>query len=90
MVAMPTGGQAFDFENGRRLFEEHCARCHGVDGRPMLPQTPDFQTGDTLNKSDPELIEGVRRGVGVMPGFENTIGTRDMIDVMVYLRTLQR
>jgi len=90
VAAMPTAALAFDLEKGQRLYDEHCVRCHGSDGRPLLPQTPDFQLGDTLDKSDEQLIESIRRGVGVMPGYEGIIRTRDLIDVTLYLRTLQR
>ena len=91
LVAGPAStAAALDLEKGQRLYEEHCVRCHGDDGRPLLPQTPSFQRGETLTKSDEELIEIIRRGVGVMPGYEGIIRTRDLIDVTTYLRTLQR
>src|SRR5215475_8015968 len=49
-AAKPAAGGAADPVQGKRLFESHCARCHGISGhggfgpslaRPRLRRAPD-------------------------------------------------
>ncbi|GAB4389274.1 MAG: hypothetical protein Kow0025_13640 [Thermodesulfovibrionales bacterium] len=46
-------------EHGRKLYREHCARCHGEDGRETLPN-PGSEDGrvPVLNPVEPELFSG--------------------------------
>ena len=76
--------------SGGVLYDRYCASCHGFDGFPNLPGTPDFSRGESLLKSDPELIAAIRFGVLAMPGFDQIIDREGMIDVVFYIRTLQR
>jgi len=75
---------------GGALYDRYCASCHGFDGFPILPGTPDFTRGESLLKTDPELLAAIRFGVLSMPGFEQTIDEEGLIDVIFYIRTLQR
>jgi mono/diheme cytochrome c family protein len=81
----PAGGPGA----GGALYDRYCASCHGFDGFPNLPGTPDFTRGEGLMKSDPELIAAIRFGVLSMPGFEQTIDQEGLIDVVFYIHTLQ-
>ena len=76
--------------DGAALYDRHCARCHGPDGRPDLPATPDFTRGEGLLKSDQELVNALRFGVGAMPGFEHELTKEEFIDVIFHIRSLQR
>ncbi len=76
--------------SGGALYDRYCASCHGFDGVPNLPGTPDFTRGESLMKTDPELIAAIRFGVLSMPGFEQIIDKEGLIDVVFYIRTLQR
>jgi mono/diheme cytochrome c family protein len=82
--------QAGDVFNGRRLYTEHCTRCHGNDGIPLLPGTPDLSRGQGLLAPDQILLRSLRFGKGLMPGFESVIRGREMFDVLVYVRSLHR
>ncbi len=75
---------------GGALYDRYCAKCHGFDGFPNLPGTPDFTRGESLMKTDPELIAAIRFGVLSMPGFDQTIDKEGLLDVVFYIRTLQR
>ena len=75
---------------GAETYAEHCASCHGVEGQPDLPEAPDFSLGQGLRKSDAELMEAIRFGVGSMPGFDGIIRNEDLIDVLFYIRALER
>jgi mono/diheme cytochrome c family protein len=92
MGVLTAGGPAVGggFDSGRPTYDRFCANCHGFDGVPNLPGTPDFTRGEGLMNSDPELIRAIRFGVRSMPGFDQTIDKEGLIDVVFYIRTLQR
>ena len=64
--------------DGRAHFADHCAICHGNDGkgtsgmgRMMYPRTPDLTAKETQSLSDGELFATIENGVRLsgMPGF---------------------
>lgn len=75
---------------GGALYDRYCANCHGLDGVPNLPGTPDFTRSESLLKTDPELMAAIRFGMRSMPGFDQTINREGLLDVIFYIRTLQR
>jgi mono/diheme cytochrome c family protein len=80
---------AADYFNGRQVYEMHCQACHGVDGRSMVPGTPDFTNGDALFRPDTELFQQIREGKGVMPAFRGMLSDSEIRDVIAYVRSLQ-
>jgi mono/diheme cytochrome c family protein len=78
------------FGPGGPVYDRYCANCHGADGFPNLPGTPDFTRGESLEKTDPELIDAIRFGVRSMPGFDQTIDKEGLFNVVMYIRSLQR
>jgi mono/diheme cytochrome c family protein len=63
---------------GRAHFADHCAGCHGNDGKgesgvgkQMYPRTPDMTLAATQSLSDGELFAVIENGVRLtgMPGF---------------------
>ncbi|HEX8154858.1 MAG TPA: c-type cytochrome [Thermoanaerobaculia bacterium] len=63
--------------DGRAHFADHCAGCHGNDGkgsamgRQMYPEAPDMTLAATQSMSDGELFSIVENGIRLtgMPGF---------------------
>ena len=63
--------------DGRAHFADHCATCHGNDGRgagfgkQMYPRAPDMTLPETQQLSDGELFAVIENGVRLsgMPGF---------------------
>lgn len=63
--------------DGRAHFADHCAVCHGNDGkgggmaRSMYPKAPDMTLAPTQSLSDGELFSIIENGVRLtgMPGF---------------------
>jgi len=92
ILAAGAAGPAFaaGFGPGAPVYERHCASCHGSDGKPLLPGTPDFTRGESLLKSDRELMDAVRFGVGSMPGFDQLIDREGLLNVVFFIRTLRR
>lgn len=70
-------------EEGRAHFADHCATCHGNDGKgdalgkQMYPKAPDMTLAATQSMSDGELFAIIENGVRLtgMPGFGS--GTAD-------------
>jgi mono/diheme cytochrome c family protein len=68
---------------GREHFADHCAGCHGNDGKgaamgkQMYPKTPDMTGAPTQSLSDGEVFSIIENGVRLtgMPGFGT--GTAD-------------
>ena len=72
--------------DGRAHFADHCAGCHGNDGKgggmakTMYPKAPDMTLTNTQQLSDGELFSIIENGVRLtgMPGFGN--GTAESAD----------
>ena len=66
-------------EEGRAHFADHCAGCHGNDGKgeamgkQMYPRAPDMTLAATQSLADGELFAIIENGVRLtgMPGFGN-------------------
>jgi len=104
-VAPLTPGQtAFPMESilqGARVYQEHCAQCHGPDaqGHPdwRLPQVtaapPLNGTGNEWQRSKSELaaaiLNGAKRdGVPVMPGWKGRLSDKEVEDVIIWFQAL--
>jgi len=88
--------------SGQQLYEQYCARCHGVTGRPETPQTQvrdlsDARIVDTLSD---EAIKGIVRG-GIprgcggpnapacqMPAFRDHFTDGALLVLVAYVRSL--
>ncbi|MFN8027626.1 MAG: c-type cytochrome [Acidimicrobiia bacterium] len=84
----PTGTLAGDAQllEGRRVYTKYCSACHGVDGSggPGKPFT-----GGRLLKSQPtpaDELALVRKGLGVMPSFGETLTPEQLDAVVRYTR----
>lgn len=90
ITAGPPSARAGDVFAGEAIYSAHCVRCHGANGRPVLPNVPDFYQGERLNVSDPALVRNIKAGSGLMPSYDKIIKDRDILNVLAYIRTLQR
>lgn len=92
---LPLTQTALDVEDGHRLFQQFCVRCHGADGtgtvmRANLPSIPNF-TDPTwqARQSDAQLVASVLEGSGArMPAFRGRIDTETAHHLITYIRTL--
>ena len=86
---------------GAHLYAQHCAACHGTDGRGEGPLAatlahwpPTFAGALLARRLDGELFWRVRhgmhdeRGAPTMPGFAATLGPQDTWAVLDYLKAL--
>ena len=89
LACLPLAAGAADVQHGGELYRSHCATCHGANGRPVLPTTPDLSRPTALLKPDPVLLTSIRAGRGAMPGYQGQLRDRDILDIVAYLRTLR-
>lgn len=87
---------------GRAHFADHCATCHGNDGKgtsalgaTMYPKTPDLTLAATQSMSDGELFSIIENGVRLtgMPAFgsgtaESAAGSWTLVHFIRYLPKL--
>lgn len=93
MLALLLGGLpagAADISKGGQLYGLHCANCHGSSGIPVMPGAPNFQRSEKLLQPDTLLLAAIRRGRNAMPAYVGILRDQEIMDVVGYLRTLQR
>jgi mono/diheme cytochrome c family protein len=89
-------------EQGKVLYEAHCAACHGIQGegaenwqRPLadgaLPPPPHTDEGHTWHHPDGQLYGMVAQGGMAansrMPAFGETLTHDEIIEVLEYIKT---
>jgi len=95
----PTGFAAAAIARGAELYPEHCAACHGSDGRGDGPQAKslpippaDLTAGHLWNHSDGELFWWLSHGIDAprgdlaMPGFADSLSEDDRWALIDYVR----
>lgn len=90
MTVQATFVTAADIFKGQQIYNQNCLVCHGNDGRPVVPDAPDFTFGDGIITTDLTLLDILRNGKGSMPAYRGIISDEDLLNVIGYLRTLQR
>lgn len=86
---------------GARLFQEHCAQCHGPEaqGHPdwqtpgVVAAPPLNGTGNDWKRSHTELVGVIqngasRNGVSVMPAWKGRLSEPEIADVVAWFQAL--
>jgi mono/diheme cytochrome c family protein len=82
--------QAWSLESGQRLYQRHCAGCHGITGIPVTPQTPNLSMREGMNKPDIMLVQGLKTGGrGAMPPFFGILSDQELMEVIRYVRVMR-
>jgi len=75
---------------GEAIFHEHCASCHGADGKGTRSNgTPNF-TDQSIQSglSDSQIVETIRKGKeGRMPAWSGKLSEAQIASVAAYIRT---
>lgn len=79
-----------DMDRAQSLYEQHCAECHGLDGESVMLGIPSFKIGEGLSLMDPQMLDFVKAGKGVMPAYADVLSDEEIFDIIFYLRTLWR
>ena len=55
----------------------------------IIPEAPKFQRGERLDRPDMLLMQSVRTGKNIMPPFFGLLKDQDILEVLLYIRTLR-
>lgn len=86
-----------DLEQGRVIYQRHCADCHGAEGRgdgqqatSLSPRPGNLISAQTSAKSDQELLKIIAKGRPrtAMAGWEDRLSPEDQVAVLAYIRSL--
>jgi cytochrome c6 len=86
--AIPTAS-AVDLARGQRLYNLHCASCHGITGVPMMPDTPNLAMREGLNQPDVVIMQSLKMGKKNKPPFIGRLNDQELFDVIQYVRTMR-
>jgi mono/diheme cytochrome c family protein len=82
---------------GKRLFGEHCAMCHGAlgNGVPTLTaaygaKPANLQSETIRNYPDGMIYHAIVAGKNAMPSYAADLGEKERWEVVHYVRVLQR
>lgn len=84
-------------EQGRTIYERHCAECHGPEGRgdgrlatSLSPRPGNLISAQTAAKSDQELLKIIAKGRPrtAMVGWQERLSPEDQVAVLAYIRSL--
>jgi mono/diheme cytochrome c family protein len=93
----PAAGTAENLREARLHFADHCATCHGNDGRGdtligrgLYPKPPDLRANETQKLSDGELFWIIENGVRFtgMPAFATPKAESDSWELVLFIRHL--
>lgn len=79
---------------GQEIYERHCARCHGIDGKGVtsMPGARDLSNaGYMAGRTDDQLRGAIMRGISPnMPAFGGQFLEPSMKVLVAYIRGLSR
>jgi mono/diheme cytochrome c family protein len=87
LIFMTHTAYAGDPFAGSSIYAQHCAHCHGANGRGEIAGVPSFTGGRLMAKSDFQLRAIVQSGKDVMPGYQGILTDMQIQDVIAYIRT---
>ncbi len=101
-LPMPAATQQPSLDQGRALYDSHCAACHGEDGKgngynaPFLTAVPmvHWQQSQLAQSTDERLLMGLSLGgwvlgkSGQMPGFGGLLTPEELRAVVSHFRVL--
>lgn len=89
-LLLPGASFAANVIEGQRIYNQHCIGCHGPGGHSAMPNAPHFSRGERLMQPDMMLLATIKAGKMMMPSFNGVLRDQEILDVIAYLRTLQR
>jgi mono/diheme cytochrome c family protein len=83
-------------KESKKLFKQHCAKCHGVDGAGktvpgQIAGAPDFTDPTWQNQFDDQrLINSVTHGRSQMPAFGKKLTQQQIKTLVSYVRAFRQ
>lgn len=80
---------------GASVYKTKCEMCHGPDGKAATPmakmmKVPSFDASGVEKKTDAALVKAIEDGVGKMPAYKSQLSSKQIKDVVTYIRTLEK
>ena len=93
VIPRAAGAQAGQAEEGKKLFEVNCAKCHGPDGSGNTPigkavGAKDLRAPEAQKLTDAQIFTQIDQGKGNMPPFGETLGKAKINDLIAYVHVL--
>lgn len=86
-----------DVRAGKKLFQKHCATCHGIRGkgdgaRIVGAAVADLSSPSSQRKLDVDLLKTIHEGrpAKAMPSWKGRLSEPQAKDVLAYIRTLAK
>ena len=97
LFAMPrnAAAQAGKAEEGEKLYETNCVKCHGPDGSGNTPigkavGAKDLRAAEAVKFTDAQIVTQITQGKNNMPPFGDSLDKAKINDLVAYVRALQK
>jgi mono/diheme cytochrome c family protein len=101
VVILPVGSARFEESNfnpqsnGQALYAQHCARCHGADGKSKTAlgrtfKSPDLTSSRVQSRSNTRFTSTIKNGRGNMPNFKKKLSAQDIAALVAYIRSFKK
>jgi mono/diheme cytochrome c family protein len=80
---------SIDLARGQRLYNQHCASCHGITGIPVTPETPNLAMREGMNQPDFMLMQTLKMGKKAMPPYLGLLKDDELLDIIQYTRMMR-
>ncbi len=74
-------------ESGETIYSNFCGGCHGFNGIAWYVKSPSFALRERLEKTDVELANSIKSGLGEMPSWEYMLSPEQIDWLVKYIRT---
>lgn len=89
LLTAATSASAVDLVRGQRLYNLHCASCHGITGIPVMPDTPNLAMREGMNQPDVVIMQSLKMGKKNKPAFFGRLNDQELLDVIQYTRNMR-
>ncbi len=84
----PEASPADDHEaSSEKIYLQFCGGCHGFNGIAWYVNSPSFALRERLEKSDAELTNSIKNGLGAMPSWEYMLKPEQIEALVQFIRT---
>ena len=78
-----------DQAKAKQNYERYCAACHGFNGMSIAPDAPNLRMNQGLLQSDMQIVQKLKMGSPKKPPMMGILNDQDLLQVIVYTRTLR-
>ncbi len=81
--------------DGKALYAQHCASCHGTDGAGATPAGKSMKlralgSPEVQKMTDAQLSDLTSKGKGKMPGYSSKLKPEEVKSVVAHMRTFAK